>query len=192
MKKILPWMLFLATACSKKNALPAGSTNATVEVNFPDGRIYSTTDYSVKGGTLGYEIDGGVSGSNEPIDYVDDIPSANGSPEYFIYNFKGGKIGEGFTLSFATPPTNSVSNYSEDFSTYPSLSGLVAANFNLLLRDTFFTATMLQVSVSGAPNGNFTITFNLDSVIINNAKVLYPSPGIMTIEGTFNNVSLIN
>lgn len=195
MKKYLALYLLCLCACSKKGGSPAGSTSASIQITYPDGRNLSYDDYSVKGGTLGYTIDNTES-SNAPVDWISDI-TGPGEPEFYIYHFSGYNNG-GYRLLFATPPGDNFTNYTEDLSTFPAVSGMTANSFSLQLKDTFYTASYLQVTVSGPStdqspfNGSFSITFQVDSVTTGNTKIHYPTPGAMTIKGTFSNVGLIN
>lgn len=181
--------IYSFASCSKKNDVPSGSTNATVTITYPDGRSQSFTDFSVKGGSAGYMFDNQNSGGNVPIDYIDDV---NASPDFYIYRFSGYKPNGLYQLNFGTPPQTIVQNFTEDLSQGVTVSGMTANSFIFTFQDTAYTPSVLQVSVSGSPNGSFQIAFNIDSVGVRNAEIAYPKPGLMTITGNFNNVSLIN
>jgi hypothetical protein len=194
MKKALLIAVLVIFGCSKKNDFPAGSTNATVDVYLPNGRHFSFSDYSVKGGSLGYTFDGGTNIGNHPIDYVTDIPASFSILEYFQFNFSGYHPNNLYQLRFGVPTASGVTDLTEDPSTWPSGSAAMADVFSLNIYgfDTTFVASKLQVTTSGIPSGAFLITFNVDSVWVgNNVKVAYPTPGTVTIKGIFNNVGLL-
>jgi len=142
-------------------------------------------DFSVKGGSQGYVIDGGTQASNAPIDYITDIPAFYTIPEYYLYNFKGYSNSSYYNLSFGASPIDNSKEY-------------INNSLSLSLKDSFYEASNAQIAIS-APSfsqdpcsGSFVLTFELDSVTTNNRKIAYPAPGTMTIKGTFSNVGLFN
>ena len=191
MKKNALFIIGLLTlaSCSKKNEFPASSTNATVTFEFPNGRTLTVKDFSVKGGAAGYTFDNLNYGGNYPIDY---IVNETASPSFYSYSFNGYTTGGLYHLNFATPPQTPVTDYNEVLSQSVTLSSITANNFRFNFADTGFSPSSLQVSVSGYPSGSFSITFNVDSVSVSSGKIAYPSPGPMTIKGSFNNVSFAN
>jgi hypothetical protein len=193
--------LLCLCGCHKKNdldgGLPPGSTSTEILVNFPDGRIFRTSDFDTpvdtSFGGYGYTINGSSFITDLPVAYVvDKYPDS--SMEYYYYCFYGGRYFAStlYQLYFSTPPSMFNSSCNEWLSSTDPLNYAMASSFYFEFEDTIFLTNEISIVIND-PNqmtppftGGIQVTFNVDSVICGNKKIAYPTSGPMAISGSFS------
>jgi hypothetical protein len=182
MKQIIIVLILFSVACKKtskinNNVINDSSTDSKLKISFPNGIQFLCSDYSVKGGALGY-LDDGTFNDSVPIDRYYEIPIQN----LFVLKFRSFQYISVF-LKFTVPSSFTVQNF-VDSTSYPS---------ELVIGDSSFSSLHPTVTLSTNVNGlnpisgTFQITCIADSLIYLNQVVAHHNNPIM-ITGTFDNV----
>jgi hypothetical protein len=185
--------------CSKKGQSatiqpPANSTNITVNITFPDGRSFSSVDYSLPVGVTN-QVDGATD-TLVPVGWVDTNNLEYGW-EFWTYGFMGLTAGKSYSLYFSTPTYYDNASFEEVYNPLvysPTLAYAAGTTLGFKFQGSTYNipkaivTTGITDSTQSPTNGSFTISLFADSVFTGATRSVYSYSSPIVITGTFNNV----